>query len=216
MKKTKLDKPIDELIHTRSAKSLLRFLLKRDGRWAGNELARLTKLSGPSAHETLKKLKRHGLVRMEKVANTHVYTLNSQSALLPPLRTILLTRMDKDALLDSTVKNEVLNRMLSQDAIKSIVRFGGNGEEGGSSNGEGDGPHEVNLLIVVSDESQEEKLLEEMWKIKSSVRSSFGTSLAPVILTASSLKRMKQQNSAFLRRIMKQENLIYGEPLEQL
>ena len=121
-----IEKVLDNILNTNSKVRIIRlFISKReDFIAAGREIARLTDISAPAAHATLKDLCNLDVLSRKIIGKQHLYKLNINSRIV---KNILIPAFKKELSVKKDVinylKNEIKTKRLT-DKIVSLIFYG--------------------------------------------------------------------------------------------
>jgi len=183
-----LDDIFGSVIKTR----LLRVLSKTRGTYTGRELARLVGYSHTHTNSALAELEINGLVIRRKAGNSYLYSLNEDSILLSRIIDPAF-RIEQGLLQD--LANAFFER-LGKDLI-SIILFGSvaKGEEREDS--------DVDLILVVRNDADLDKLEDKVSGISLELAISFGSPISSILVTESEYASKKRRKRAFWRDVAK-------------
>lgn len=206
----KLTKPLDAILNTETKTRILRFLCKTNAEWNGSQIAKEIRVTPAAAHAALSSLRREGALELRNMGKTHVYCLKEGSFLVSSLLKPLFAKEDKilDAIIDM-LKRKILSSRGKKEII-SVALFGSvsvRQEKPGS---------DIDIAVVVENTKAKatvESLFEE---VDSRVSKEFGNTISPYINTRAEFKAKHKQGLTVIKNILKANNLIYGERLENL
>jgi predicted nucleotidyltransferase/biotin operon repressor len=183
---------LDDIFGSAIKTRLLRVLSKTRGTYTGRELARLVGYSHTHTNSALAELEINGLVIKRKAGNSYLYSLNEDS--------ILLSRIIDPAFrIEQGLLQDLANALfegLGRDLI-SIILFGSvaKGEERADS--------DVDLILVVRDDADLDKLEEKVSEISLELAISFGSPISSILVTESEYASKKRLKRAFWRDVAK-------------
>lgn len=204
----KFTKPLDTILNTETKTRILRFLCKTNAEWNGSQIAKEVGVTPAAAHAALSSLRREGVLELRNMGKTHVYSLKEGSFLVSSLLKPLFAKEDKilDAII-GMIKRKILSSKAKKEII-SVALFG-------SVSVRQDNPEsDIDIAVVVESPKAKdaiERLFEEVG-VKASKE--FGNTVSPYINTRAEFKAKHKQGLAVIKNILKVNNLIYGERLE--
>ncbi len=120
----RFDKPLNEILGTRSKVALLRVLLQTEGEYTGRDLARLVDVDHKACYLALNHLVDEGIVRMRRIGQASAYSLNRDHAAMEMLKPLF----EKERALFARFVQEVGETLYpdagARKAIDAIVLFG--------------------------------------------------------------------------------------------
>lgn len=206
----KFTKPLDTILNTETKTRILRFLCKTNAEWNGSQIAKEIGITPAATHAALSALRREGVLELRNMGKTHVYSLKEGSFLVSSLLKPLFANEDK--ILD-TIIDKIKRKILSSKAKKEIVSVA---LFGSVSVHQENPTSDIDIAAVVENTKAKaviERLFEEA-DIK--VSREFGNAIAPFINTRAEFKAKHKKGLAVIRNILKSNNLIYGERLQNL
>ena len=206
----KFTKPLDTILNTETKTRILRFLCKTNAEWNGSQIAKEVGVTPAAAHAALSALRREGVLELRNMGKTHVYSLKEGSFLVSSLLKPLFAKEDKilDTIIDM-IKRKILSSKTKKEII-SVALFGSVSVR--QENSESD----IDIAVVVENPKAKaavERLFEE---VDAKVSKEFGNTISPYINTRAEFKAKHKQGLAVIKNILKVNNLIYGERLENL
>ncbi len=172
---------------------LLRILSRHARAFTGRELARLAGYSHTQTNTALAELEMNGLVTKRRVGNANTYSLNEGNLLVS--RIIIPAFLIEKGLIQDLA--ERFFRGMGGDLV-SIILFGSTarGEEAADS--------DIDLVLVVKDGSDLDRLEEKVSEISLEAAASFGGPVSPILLTESGYDNKKRSRSAFWRTVQEE------------
>jgi len=207
-----IDKVLDDILNANSKIKILRLFVNRrhDFMSSGREIARLTGLTPPAAHASLKELYNQDILKREIIGKQHIYRLNMhsrivKSILIPAFRTEKSVKQDIIKFIKKKIQTEKLN-----NDIVSVVMYGsmqrGNVKKG-----------DVDIAVVVKNgkgKSQIEKKF--LVKITDEFHEYFGTHLDVYIKAKNEFKKKIISNKPPVSTMLKSYFVIYGKDLRSI
>ena len=206
----KFTKPLDTILNTETKTRILRFLCKTNAEWNGSQIAKEVGVTPAAAHAALSSLRKEGVLELRNMGKTHVYSLKEGSFLVSSLLRPLFAKEDKilDAII-GMIKRKILSFKARKEII-SVVLFG-------SVSVHQEKPEsDIDIAVIVENANTKaaiERLFEE---IGIKVSKEFGNIISPYINTRAEFKAKHKQGLAVIKNIIKANNLLYGERLENL
>lgn len=206
----KLTKPLDAILNTETKTRILRFLCKTNAEWNGSQIAKEIRVTPAAAHAALSSLRREGALELRNMGKTHVYCLKEGSFLVSSLLKPLFAKEDKilDVIIDM-LKRKILSFRKKKEII-SVALFGSvsvRQEKPGS---------DIDIAVVVENAKAKAAIESLFEEVDSQVTKEFGNTISPYINTRAQFKAKHKQGLSVIKNILKANNLIYGERLENL
>ncbi|MFH1128599.1 MAG: nucleotidyltransferase domain-containing protein [Candidatus Omnitrophota bacterium] len=206
----KFTKPLDTILNTEAKTRILRFLCKTNAEWNGSQIAKEIGITPAATHAALSALHREGVLELRNMGKTHVYSLKQGSFLVSSLFKPLFAKEDKilDTIID-VIKRKILSSKVKKEIV-SVVLFG-------SVSVRQDNPaSDIDISVVVENAKAKaviERLFEE---VDAKVSKEFGNTISPYVNTRAEFKVKHKKGLAVIKNILKSNNLIYGERLDNL
>lgn len=205
----KISNPLDKIFGNEAKIKILRFLIKTGAQWNGRQIAKEVGVTPATSHKALHGLYKEGVLLLQNVGKTHLYSLNNNylvSGLLNPL----FAKEDR-VLSDivAMIKKSIISSSLKENIV-SVVLFG-------SVNLRKDSPKsDIDLAVVVKDKEslrKAENLFEGIDKI---ISAEFGNTVSPYINTVAGFKAKHKKGLDIIKNILKSNTLIYGRGIEKI
>ena len=204
----KFTKPLDTILNTETKTRILRFLCKTNAEWNGSQIAKEIGVTPAATHAALSALRREGALELRNMGKTHVYSLKEGSFLVSSLLKPLFAKEGK--ILD-TIIDMIKRRILSSKARKEIISVA----LFGSVSVRQEKPEsDIDIAVVVENPKAKaavERLFEE---VDVKISKEFGNIISPYINTRAEFKLKYKNGLPVIKNILKANNLIYGERLE--
>ena len=183
---------LDDIFGSTIKTRLLRVLSKTRGTYTGRELARLVGYSHTHTNSALAELEINGLVIRRKAGNSYLYSLNEDSVLLSRIIDPAF-RIEQGLLQD--LANAFFER-LGRD-LMSIVLFGS------VARGEEEEDSDIDLVLVVRNDADLDKLEEKVSEVSLDLAISYGSPISSILVTQSEYTAKKLRKRAFWRDVVK-------------
>jgi predicted nucleotidyltransferase len=192
--------PLDDILGSRIKVRILRILHRTRGQFTGRELSRLVGYSPTHTISTLRDLESEGLVLSQRAGKTDLFSLNERSpAVSGVLDPIFEWEQNLFSDLASIFDKALGKKLLEARIFGSVAR----GEERHDS--------DIDLLLVVPDDSDIESAEKEVASaaIKAGIR--FGAPVVPFVVTASDYDKKVRSKRGFWKDIPEKSIAIYYE-----
>lgn len=182
--------PLNDIIGNRVQLKLLRVLVRNKGSFTGRELARLIGYSQNQTSLALKELERNGLVVWQTAGRSHLYSVDPENILITDLLEAAF-RLE-DSLLESLA--DVFSREVGRDLF-ALVLFGSiaRSEERPNS--------DIDLVIVVQDNANLEKVGDRVAEASAIVTRRFGNQAMPITVKKSDYEKKTRAKKGLWREI---------------
>ena len=192
--------PLDDILGSRIKVRILRILYRTRGQFTGREISRLVGYSPTHTISTLRYLESEGLVVSQRAGKADLFSLNERSsAVSAVLDPILEWEQGLLADLASIFKETLDKRLIEVRLFGSVAR----GEERHDS--------DVDLLLVVRDDSDIESTEEEVASAAIEAGNRFGVPVVPFVVTASEYDKKVGSKRGFWKEIPESSIAIYYE-----
>jgi len=196
---------LDDILGSTLKIRILRILCKNAHISTGRELARLAGYSHTQTNSALAELEMNGLVIKRHLGNANAYSLNEDNLLVSR---IIIPAFKIEERLIQDLANQFSEGM-GKDLV-SIILFGSTarGEEGAGS--------DIDLILVVKDGTDLDKLDEKVSEISLESAASFGGLISPILLTEAEYANKKRSKNAFWRTVMQEGIELTPKELEEV
>ena len=207
-----IEKALDNILNTNSKIKIIRlFISKREDFIAtGREIARLTELSAPAAHASLKELYSQDVLIRNIIGKQHLYKLNLKNR---TVKNILFPAFNeehsviKDMI--NFLKNEIKTKKL-KDIIVSLIFYGSFQKKSATETSD------VDIAVITKNKAnraQVEKLFLE--DISSRFHEYFGAHLDVYIKTQEEFIKRLRKNQPPVSTLIESYTMVYGkDPLD--
>jgi len=206
----KINNPLDRILDNEAKIKILRFLIKTGAQWNGRQIAKEVGVTPATSHKALHGLYKEGVLLLENVGKTHLYSLNSNNYLVSGLLNPLFAKEDK-VLSDivAMIKKSIILSSVSENIV-SVVLFG-------SVNLRKDSPKsDIDLAVVVKDKESLRKAENLFAEIDKRISAEFGNTVSPYINTVTGFKVKRKKGLDIIKNILKSNTLIYGREIEKI
>ena len=203
-----IEKALDNILNTNSKIRIIRlFVSKREDFIApGREIARLTDLSAPAAHASLKELYNQDVLIRNILGKQHLYKLNLKNR---TVKNILFPAFNEEfSVIKDMVnflKNEIKTKKL-KDIIVSIIFYGSLQKKNSTETSD------VDIAIITKNKAnraQVEKLFLE--DISSRFHEYFGAHLDTYIKTQDEFIKRLRKNQPPVSTLIESYTMVYGK-----
>jgi predicted nucleotidyltransferase len=196
---------LDDILGSTLKIRILRVLSKGGHIFTGRELARLVGYSHTQTNSALAELEMSGLVIKRHVGNANAYSLNDNN--------LLISRIIIPAFrIEERLIQDLANRFfegIGKDLI-SIMLFGS------AARGEEVEGSDIDLILVVKDGSDLDKLDVKVSEISLESAASFGGLISPILLTETEYANKKRSKNAFWRTVLEEGIELTPKELEEV
>jgi len=195
---------LDDVLGSTIKIRLLRVLAKNASVFTGRELARLVGYSHTQTNSVLAELEIDGLVMKRHIGNANTYSLNRDN--------LLVSRIIVPAFrIEGQLIQDLANRFfegMGKDLV-SIILFGS------AARGEESSGSDLDLILVVKDKSDLDKLEERVSELSLESANSFGGLISPIVVTESEYVEKERSKSAFWKTVQKEGIKLIPRELEE-
>jgi predicted nucleotidyltransferase len=196
---------LDDVLGSTLKIRILRVLSKSAHLFTGRELARLVGYSHTQTNSALAELEMNGLVIKRHLGNANAYSLNDSNLLIS--RIIIPAFVIEERLIQ-----ELTNRFfegIGKDLV-SIILFGS------AARGEETAGSDIDLILVVKDASNLDKLDEKVSEISLESAASFGGPISPILLTEAEYNYKKRSKNTFWKAVLAEGIELIQKELEEV
>lgn len=199
---------LDEILKQGSKVKILRFLSMEKDEHTGRGIAKGIGMSSSSTHNTLKDMRKEGLISARKKGNAILYKLQEENYVV---RELLGPLFKKEKNLFNYITSLIKKQLLRlKGNIVSIAVFGSvvSREETSRS--------DIDVLIVLKNKSGKQKIDKALDALHADLARQFGVPISPYVLTLKEIKQRHRQKKSIIKAILDNNELIYGEPIERI
>lgn len=203
-----LRSPMDGILGSRTKVKLLRALMPLSRPVSLREAARLAGTSAAGALGAMEHLTAMGVTERREASGQHLYTVNRDSYLFGVLSGLFAA---EDA------RRQALFQAL-RDALGPMAKAAA--VFGSRARGDDRPDSDLDLLVVIEDESGEEGVWEHLVELQPKVQREFGLRLSPVVLGLERLRERAREGDPFVEAVAAEgipiikptiQKLIHGE-----
>ncbi len=166
----------------------------------GREIARRCRLTPARTHAVLKELAGEGLVKMRILGRNHMYSLNPNSILIPPIKLIF----DPNQSVESQLKRLVAAEFADRRVLSALI-YG----EKVSSTGTNSAP--LKILIITDSDASTSALSKRAESLRNRIRGGFGENPEIRLQTVDQLRSLSQASDPEVRAALESHMLLLGE-----
>jgi len=206
----KISNPLDRILDNEAKIKILRFLIKTGAQWNGRQIAKGVGVTPATSHKALHGLYKEGVLILQNVGKTHLYSLNSDNYVVSDLLNPLFAKEDR-VLSDivAMIKKSIISSSLKENIV-SVVLFG-------SVNLRKDGPKsDIDLAVLVKDKESLRKAENLFEGIDKKISAEFGNTVSPYINSVAGFKTKRKKGLDIIKNILKSNTLIYGKEIEKI
>ena len=185
--------PSVNILNSPTKLTIVKFLLTHEASMSEREIASILKVSHMSINRTMRELSELNFVNFVTIGKAHLWKVNRKSYAFKVLSEFIkgISRI-KGPLND--LKETILTN-IPKNLVKKVILFGSvaKGEEKTGS--------DIDILFLVKDAKDKEKLEPALEKLSNTCLELYGNRLSPYILTAQEVK--KQTRQKFLSEVDK-------------
>ena len=203
----RIHNPLDKILNNEVKVKILRFLCKAEVEWSGRQIAREIKISPAACHKALRELNNERVLLLRSVGRSYLYRLNKGNLIISKLLKPLYGRESK---IPGKVYEAIIRNIATPGDIASIAVFGSikRKKERATS--------DIDLLVLVRNLEDKEKVEEDFGKINEKIVKMFGNTISPYIQSLEEFKLKHKRGLPLVRNILKSHKLLFGRPLEEL
>jgi len=196
---------LDQIFGQKSKIKILRFLYLYKKESTIREVSKGTGVTPPNASRILKELEVEGVVIAKKAGRSILHSLNSKHYLI---RNIILPVFEKEQKVKVNLAK--LFKLKLNFPVKSIILFGSIARKNEKPNSD------IDLLFVIPNRGDPEKLREKISALNPLFISYFGNSIAPLIMKQSKFLSELKKGNKLLKSILKDGEVLVGQLISEL
>lgn len=194
---------LNSIFSAPSAVSLLRELSLRKTGLTGRELARITKLTPQTAHNTLANLEALKIVNRITAGRSHYFTLNREHYLA---KKIIENVYESEREFANSIF-ERIKKSLRKESV-SLIIFGSVARK--------DETVESDLDLCIIYQSKKSLVEEKITGLREKLYNEFGVTLAPFYITQRDFKSSAKNKKKPVNNIIEDGRVIYGKSINRL
>ncbi|MEK7308974.1 MAG: helix-turn-helix domain-containing protein [Nitrospirota bacterium] len=206
----KITNPLDKILDNESKIKVLRFLFKTNAEWNGRQIAKEIGVSPATTHKALRGLNREGILSLRNMGKTYVYTLNQDNFTVANMLKPLFVSEDKlmNHIL-GIIRKEIAASTI-KNSISSVALFGS------VSARKDNAASDIDLIVIVRDIKTKVAAGFLFEEIDKRISKELGNTVSAYINTETELRVKYKKGVSIIRNIIRENHLIYGEPVERL
>ena len=196
---------LNQIFGKKSKVKILRLLSLYKKEATIREISREINITPPNVSRILKELEKEGVITSKKVGRSILHSLNSRHYLV---KHIILPAFKKEKEAKENLA-KFLKRKLNSE-IESIILFGSIAKQKEKPDSD------IDLLFIVSDESNPKTLEEKISTLNPKITEYFGNSISPLIMKVSEFKLRLKKNDKLLKSILKEGEVLQGKSISEI
>jgi predicted nucleotidyltransferase len=204
----KIHKKLDEILSNGLQVKILRFMFLDKDEHTGRDLAHQAGVSTSSAQRILQGMKSFGILSMRKKGNAVSYSLKEDNYFVKKvLRLVFESEKAVYADVCAFVKAGFKSKIRD---ICALAVFGSTAirKEKAKS--------DLDLLVVASSDSVKKLIEDAAIKLSTEAAKEFSVALSPYVVSRTAMRQEYAAQKPLFINIVKNHDLIYGEPLERI
>lgn len=196
---------LDMVLGTTVKVRLLRVLVPLTRPVSGREAARLAGVSH-IAQRALEELAAVGVLHRQETPGAYLYTFNRNHLMAPAIAELF----GAEHRFTATLFEHLRQLLESAGGVESAMIFGS------SARREARPDSDLDLLVVVRDQADRDRMFSALVDVGPDLRSRFGVRLSPVVVTALQLRRQSAEGDPFVTEVRRDARRICGRSIEEL
>ncbi|MEW5929810.1 MAG: nucleotidyltransferase domain-containing protein [Gemmatimonadota bacterium] len=200
--------PLDGILGSTTKVQILRVLLPLTHPVSGREAQKLARIkSRNGAGNALDDLSDLGVLQRTDIRGSHLYEVNREHELVPPLAALFRQEERRLQALTSTIRKGLSERKLAEH-VRSVILYGSNARLDATP------ASDVDLLAVVDSELAASAVKEALYEMGDDLRRRQGLRTSPYVLTASRVRERMEDGDPLMATILKEGRVLVGETLD--
>lgn len=200
---------LNHILGTTAKIDLLRVLIQLDTPTSGREAERLARVAHMSAIKALRELTAVGVLNLTRTAATHLYQVNRDHDLVPPLEALFRAEAARLTSLGDEVRNAVRELNLEQ-RISSVTVFGS------AARGDTRPDSDLDLLVLVQHHLDASATQEILGVLSDRLRSRYGARPSVLVLTPSAARERYEDDDPLMQNIATDGRTLIGTPIQEI
>lgn len=200
--------PLDYILGTTAKVRLLRALLPLDSPATGREAERLAGVSHPSAARALDDLAALGVLNRTATQAAHLYRINREHDLVPLLESLF----ERESARFASLRKEIEAALASADLADRVTSVG---LFGSSARGEAEPGSDLDLLVLVPDQSDKEAAGGLLGAVSERLRTHYGARASVLVLAVPEAQRRLQEGDPLLQGIVRDSRTLFGTRIQE-
>ena len=200
---------LNHILGTSAKVDLLRVLMQLDTPTSGREAERLARVAHMSAIKALGELTAVGVLNLTRTAATHLYQINRDHDLVPPLEALFKAEADRLAALREEARS-ALGELDLEEKVTSVVIYGS------AARGETRPDSDLDLLVVVENKADVSAARELPGVLSDRLRTRYGARPSVLVLSASAARERYENGDPLLQNIATDGRTLIGTPIQEV
>ena len=200
-----VNNPLNEIFSNGSAVRILRQLAETMTPVTGRECARRSNLSHRTAIENLNGLESTGVVNRIFGGRDHLFSLNRENLFV---KDVLIPVFEQERKLKRTLFKLIAEHY--KDIATSILLFGS------VARGEDTPESDLDICIIVPDESTKQKIEKRTVRVLLEVKQKFGVTLSNILLTEKEFRNGIDNQIELYQNIVNESKLLFGTSIKEI
>jgi predicted nucleotidyltransferase len=200
---------LNHVLGTTAKVDLLRILIKLDSPTSGREAERLARVTHRSAVRALGELAMVGVLKLTTTPGTHLYQINRDHDLVPPLEALFKAEAARLSSLRDEVRNALRTLNLEQ-RISSVTVFGS------AARGDTRPDSDLDLLVLLEHYSDATAAQEILGVLSDRLRTRYGARPSVLVLSASTARQRYEEGDPLLQNIATDGRTLIGTPIQEI
>lgn len=201
---------LDALLGTTTKVRVLRALLPLDSPVSGNEAQRLAGVrSAGSMWAALDELSEIGILSREQTRGSHLYRVNREHDLFPPLAALYETEAVRLSPLREWLRERVAEAGML-DTVRAVILFGS------QARGEAAPGSDVDLLVIVEDENRVSAARDALLAGAPTLERRSGLRISPYVLSRERAEVRYRDGDPLMQTVADEGRVLLGDPLREL
>ncbi|HEX2189091.1 MAG TPA: nucleotidyltransferase domain-containing protein [Longimicrobiaceae bacterium] len=202
--------PLDGILGSTAKVRILRALLPLTVPVSGREAQKLAGVrSRRGAGTALDDLSDLGVLRRTETRGSHLYQVNPQHELVPPLTALFGKEEGRLRELVATIRAGLAERELAE-RVRSVVLYGSNARRDATPRSD------VDLMAVVDSDLAVSAVREALYEVGQDLRRRLGLRISPHVLTMHRVRERAEDGDPFVQTIREEGRPLMGEALDGL
>lgn len=200
---------LNHILGTTAKIDLLRVLIRLDTPTSGREAERLARVAHMSAIKALGELAAVGVLSLTRTQATHLYQINRDHDLVPPLEALFKAEADRFASLGDEAKSALVELDLEQK-VTSVVIYGS------AARGDTRPDSDLDILILVRHDADASAAREILGVLSGRLRLRYGARPSVLVLAVSAARERYDDGDPLLQNIAIDGRTLIGTPVQEV
>lgn len=196
----KYQKVLDKILGQKTKVKILRYMIGSHNEQSGRQIAQESGVNHEQCHRVLQEFYREGLLNMRRAGNAYLFNLRKDHYLI---KKAIIPLFQTESRLLQTLIEEI--KHIKNAKISSLVLFGS------IAKGKGQSHSDIDVLVVVRNKVNKEKISDEIRRRNDYFLSRYGNALSPYVVSEEEFRRRYKKGDKLIKEIVRCGKVVSGK-----